>query len=101
MTSQRLQSRLIVIGLWVTTIAASCGFVAMVLIAIGHVRDGNGADTFRTIWMVEDNWIGFLTFTAVLTFMLVIGLIFRIKEQRKEKRELEALQAKYCDKSTE
>ena len=73
----------------------------MVFIAIGHVRDGNGTDTFRTIWIVEDNWIGFLTFTVALALVLVIGLIFRSKEQRKEKRELDKLQAKYRDKSTE
>ena len=65
----------------------------MVLIAIEKVRTGRGLDTYRTHWMVEFNWVGFLIFLAAIAVALAIGLLFRFKEWR----EIRKLQAKYSE----
>ena len=84
-------SRLLVLGAWIGEIASLGGMVAMILIAIEKVRAGHGLDIYRTHWLVEDNWIGFLVFVAATAVALVIGLFARYKERR----EMRQLQAKY------
>ena len=87
-------SRLVIVGVWVAGIAAIGGIVGMVLIAIEKVRTGHGLDTYRTHWMVEFNWIGFLVFLAAVAVALAIGWFFRYKEWR----EIRKLQDKYSGK---
>lgn len=84
-------SRLVVAGVWVAGIAAIGGIVGMVLIAIEKVRTGRGLDTYRTHWLAEFNWMGFLVFLAAVAVALGIGSFFRYKEWREVRR----LQDKY------
>lgn len=86
-------SRLVRAGFWVAGIASVGGMVAMVLVAIERVRTGHGLDTYRTFWLVEDNWIGFLVFLFATVVALAAGLFFILKERR----ELRQLQAKYSE----
>ena len=90
-------SRLIVVGAWVAGIVSVGGLVAMVLIAIDKVSAGHGLDTFRTKWMVEDNWIGFLVFAIVTTVVLLAAAIIGWFQRRSEQREVQQLHAKYAE----
>lgn len=81
-----------VVGTWVGGIASVGGMVAMVLIAIDKVSTGHGLDTYRTKWLVEDNWLGFLVFVVVVA-AAVIGWF----QRRKEQHEVQQLHAKYSD----
>ena len=84
-------------GAWVSGIAFIGGLVAMVLIAIDQVSAGHGLDTYRTKWMVEDNWIGFLVFVVVTTVVVVAAATIRWFQRRSEQREVQQLHAKYSE----
>jgi hypothetical protein len=91
MTKERDQlphQRLLAIGLVVAGVASFGGLIAMVVIAIEKVQSGHGTDPYRTFWMVEFNWIGFLILLAVLVAALTIGIAQRIQEQREIKQLL-------------
>ena len=90
-------SRLMVMGAWVGGVAAVGGMVAMVLIAIDKVSTGHGLDTYRTKWLVEDNWIGFLVFVVVTTVVVVAAAAIGWFQRRKGQREVQQLQAKYSE----
>lgn len=90
-------SRLIVVGAWVGGLASVGGLVAMVLFAVDKVSAGRGLDTFRTKWMVEDNWIGFLVFVVVTTVVVLIAVIVGWFQRRNEQREVQQLHAKYSE----
>ena len=83
--------RLVIAGIGIAGAAGIGGIVAMLLIAIEKVWMGQGFDTYRTHWLVEFNWIGFLVFLTAVAVALAIGLLFRFKEWR----ELQKLQARY------
>lgn len=86
-----------VVGAWVGGIASVGGLVAMILIAIDKVNGGNGLDTYRTKWLVEDNWIGFLVFVVVTTVVVLAAAIIGWFQRRSERREVQQLQAKYSE----
>ena len=52
--------------------------LAMTLIALDKVRTGHGLDTYRTVWRVEDNWIGFIVFLVVALMTLAVASIWRL-----------------------
>jgi hypothetical protein len=85
-------SRLLIAGVWLGGVAGVGGVVAMLLIAIEKVRIGQGLDTYRTHWLVEFNWIGFLIFMAAIAMALAVRLFFWWKERR----EVQALLSKYA-----
>lgn len=87
-------SRLMMIGAWVGGIASLGGLVAMVLIAIDKIGVGQGLDTYRTNWMVEDNWVGFLVFAILTTIVVPAAAIIGWFQRRSELREIQQLQAK-------
>lgn len=89
-----------VVGAWVGGIASVGGLVAMVLIAIDKIGAGQGLDTYRTKWMVEDNWIGFLVFLVfivVTTVVVLAAAIIGWFQRRSEQREVQQLHAKYSE----
>jgi multisubunit Na+/H+ antiporter MnhB subunit len=90
-------SRLMVVGAWVGGIASVGGMVAMVLIAIDKVSTGHGLDTYRTKWLVEDNWIGFLVFVVVASVVIVAAAVIGLFQRRKEQREVQQFHARYSD----
>ena len=91
-TSSR-PSRLVMAGVWIAGVTGLGGIVAMVLVAIEKVSTGRGLETYRTHWMVEFNWVGFLIFLAVALAAMTIGAFFRLKEWR----EIRKLQANYSE----
>ena len=72
-------SRRISINFVIAGIASILGFAAMVFIAVTRVQSGRGMETYHTFWLVDDTWIGFLTFVAfaVVALVFVAGLRFR------------------------
>ena len=90
-------SRLLVVGAWIAGIASAGGVVAMDLIAIDKIRTGQGLDTFRSRWLVEDNWIGFLVFVVATTVVTVLAPVMGWLLRRKERREIQQFQSKYSE----
>ncbi len=90
-------SRLMVVVAWVGGIASVGGLVAMVLIAIDKISAGQGLETYRTKWMVEDNWIGFLFFVVVTTVVVLAAAIIGWFQRRSERREVQQLHARYSE----
>ena len=54
----------------------------MLYTAVQMVRSGRGLDTYRTFWLVEFNWIGFLVLFGLIPVALLVGLFFRLHEHR-------------------
>jgi hypothetical protein len=79
------------VGIWAAGIASVGAIVAMVLYAIEKVQNGQGLDTFRTHWLVEFNWVGFLVFLVAVAIALAVGLFFRYREWH----EIRKFEAKY------
>jgi hypothetical protein len=88
-------SRFMVVGAWVCGIASVGGLVAMILIAIDKVSRGHGLDTYRTKWMVEDNWFGFLVFVVLTIFTVLAAAIIGWFQRRSDRREVQQIHAKY------
>jgi cellobiose-specific phosphotransferase system component IIC len=65
------------VGLLVASIAAVVGLASMIIMAIVMVRSGRGLEGYRTAWLVEYNWVGFLAFIVALVIALFAGLAFR------------------------
>ena len=63
----------------------------MIIIAFKMVRTGHGLETYKTFWLVEFNWIGFLSFVVATAIALLIGLALRMRHNR----ELNQLEVKY------
>lgn len=84
-------SRLIRIGFLLAGLVSLAALVTMVLTGIEKVRMGHGLDGYRTVWLVEVNWIGFLVFFAVLLVAIGVGAWFRYLEWQ----ELKQLRARY------
>jgi tryptophan-rich sensory protein len=90
-------SQFLIVGVWITGVAAIGGTLTMIFIAIEQVRAGHGLDTYRTHWLVNDNWIGFLVFVAATVAALIIGGFLRFKE----KHEIQRMEAKYSREQRE
>ena len=86
-----------IVGAWVGGIASVGGLFAMVLIAIGKISTGQGLATYRTQWMVEDNWISFLVFFVVTTVVVIVAAVIGWFQRRREQLEIQQLNAKYSE----
>jgi len=82
---RRSQTWFIFLGWGLTTIASVVGLAWMVTTAIRKVLAGEGLETYRTFWLVEYNWIGFLAMLLALLVALVISLFFLWREERQWK----------------
>lgn len=80
--------RWLYVGLCVSGVSFSFAIAAMIVKAVEMVRSGRGADTYRTVSLVEYNWVGFLVLIVVVFLALLLGLISRWHEHR-QWRELE------------
>jgi hypothetical protein len=59
----------------------------MIITAVAMIRRGRGLERFRTVWLVEDTWIGVAVFGLACVAALVVGLIMRLAHNRQERRE--------------
>ena len=83
--SQR-HSRLISVGFVIAGIASVFGFAAMMYLALTAVRNGRGMETYRTVWMVEDSWIGFLVFVGFTVAAMILAALFRLRDCLQRRR---------------
>ena len=63
-------------------VASLSGLGWMITTAIRKVLAGEGLETYRTFWLVEFNWIGFLVAMGALVVALIIGLFLAWREER-------------------
>ena len=79
---------LLSVGFLVVGISSLLSLLALTVRAIEKVKTGKGLDTFRTMWLVEGNYIGFLIFLAALALVCLFAAFMKFREHR-EWRELE------------
>lgn len=75
----------LIAGIVIIGLISMVNLVAMVLFAISKVRAGEGHETYRTFWLVEDDYIGFLIFFACVLAALGVGLALRLIQQLRER----------------
>jgi hypothetical protein len=73
-------SRLIFCGIFIGGIGGAFTLGYMVYTAIQMVSAGKGLETYRTHWLVNFNWYGFLAFMLLLFLAIATGLYFRWRE---------------------
>src|SRR5438128_1328327 len=78
----RRLSRWMVAGFMLSGAASVFGLGYMVYTGVQMVRSGRGLETYRTFWLVEFNWIGFLILFGLIPVALLVGLLFRLHEHR-------------------
>jgi hypothetical protein len=76
------------VGFVVVGLASFSGLAYMLSTAVQMVGSGYGLETYRTFWLVEFNWLGFLVFCAALVLALVVAAFLRLRE-RMQWRSLE------------
>ena len=77
--------RLISVGFIIQGIAWVLGMAAMILIAVTMVQNGRGMETYRSVWLVEDNWIGFLVFIGCAIATLIVAATFRLRDHLEQR----------------
>jgi hypothetical protein len=75
-----LREKWIALAIIFTALASPASMAQQIRTGIEMVRTGRGLETFRTFWLIEFNWIGFLTLIAGVIAALLIGLGFRLVE---------------------
>jgi len=78
-------SRWMIFGFVVMGIASFGGLAAMIAIGIDKVRSGKGLDTYRTLWLVEFNYIGMLILLGAIAVAFVIAGLLRFVEYKKSR----------------
>jgi len=74
-------------GFVIAGIASTIGVAVMIGIAISMVRAGHALETYRTFWLVEDDWVGLLAFVVCSFIAILGGLGYRVASRRRENRE--------------
>jgi hypothetical protein len=54
-------------------LASIAGLSRLITIAIDKVLSGHGLDTYRTVWLVEFNYIGLLVLFGAIILALLVG----------------------------
>jgi hypothetical protein len=80
-------NRSLLVALVIVGLLSLAALVAMTVKAWNMVQVGKGTETYRTFWLVEGDWLGFLVFIAALIFALVFGLLLRWWQLRREWRD--------------
>jgi len=81
-SGQRTLPRWQVVGMVLAGIASISGLSYILYTAILKVASGHGLETYRTVWLVEGNWLELLVFFASLAAALVTALMVRFYQQR-------------------
>jgi hypothetical protein len=73
-------------------------FAGQIGTAIEMVRAGRGLETYRTFWLIEFNWIGFLTLIAGVVVALLIGLGLQLSEHLETRKLMKKYPADKSDR---
>ncbi len=69
-------------GFGLMAFASFSGLAWMVTVAFRKVLAGEGLETYRTFWLVEFNWIGFLIAICAVLVALVVAIFLAWRENR-------------------
>ena len=72
-------------------VAGVAGMARMISVALEKVSSGQGLETYRTVWLIEFNHIGFL----VMVCGVIVGLIWATVHWLHEWRMVRSLEKKY------
>jgi hypothetical protein len=72
--------RLISIGFVIAGMASVSGFAALMYLAVTAVRDGRGMETYRTVWLDNESWMGFLIFVGFAFAAIIVAALFRLRD---------------------
>jgi hypothetical protein len=78
--------RLISAGFLIAGMASGFGFAAMMYLAVTAVRDGRGMATYRTMWLDNESWIGFLVFVGIAFVAMIVAALFRLRDDLEWRR---------------
>lgn len=84
----KLFPRWLFVGLCASGVTSGLAIAAMIFKAVEMVRIGRGLEAYRTFWLVEYNWIGFLVLVGGVLVALLLGAVWRWNDRR-QWRELE------------
>ncbi len=84
-------SKLMIFGFVIMVVAALAGLSALITRAVQKVISGHGLDTYRTVWLVEFNYVGLLVMFGAALVVLLIGGGFKLHEYF----QLRALEKRY------
>ena len=84
-------SNLVFYGITIFGLGGILWLIYMIYTAINMIVTGKGLETYRTFWLVQFNWYGFLAFIMAFTAAIGIYLWLRWHEQMQWK----GLQKKY------
>ena len=84
----KARRRFLQVGFLALAVASFGGLIVMIATGIQKVNTGHGLDTYRTFWLVEFNWVGFLVLVAALVVAMIGAAWLRYLEWREE-RELQ------------
>jgi TRAP-type C4-dicarboxylate transport system permease small subunit len=78
-------------------LGVACAMVLCLMLAGAYekVATGHGADTYRTVWLVEFSYIGLLVFAGAAVVALVVAAIFGALHRARERRSWRELDDKY------
>ena len=70
-------------GLLLSTLASIAALANLLAEAISKVRDGKGFNTYRTFWLVEFSYVGFLVLVGSIVVALLVAAVlsWRIERQ--------------------
>jgi len=89
-SKSKLFPRWLFVGLCASGVSSGLAIAAMIFKAVEMVRSGRGFETYRTFWLVEYNWVGFLLLVGGVLVALLLGAVWRWNDQWQwQWRELE------------
>jgi hypothetical protein len=74
--NKRLKTFLFCVGFVLAGLAGFAGMTGILGQAISKVASGRGLETFRTVWLVEFNYIGVLVMLIGVVLALLIAAVF-------------------------
>lgn len=80
----------------VACLAAALVLGATIALAMKMVAAGRGLEIQTSFWLVDDSWIGFLVSMGVCVFAVVVGLIWRALQQRRDARAWREHEARWA-----
>lgn len=80
--------RWISIGWIIVLLSSVAGLARLIADAIDKVASGQGAQTYRTFWLVEFSYVGLIVLVGVVIVALIVGTIDEVRE-RWQIRDLE------------
>ncbi len=72
-------------------VAGIIGMAHMIWVALEKVASGQGLETYRTVWLVEFNYVGFL----VMVGAVIVGLLLAGGHWLHEWLQVRSLEKKY------